>query len=65
MTECSEVIPPPPIVREALARSLREATLLRRQLRLSVRAAENRCRLSQPPHDHTIEADSHVEAAHA
>jgi hypothetical protein len=38
-----ELIPRPPIVRERLARSLRETHLLKRLLRLSVDAAE------QPP----------------
>jgi len=43
MSERDEVIPPPSSVRERLARSLREARLLRRQLRLSMQA-EADCR---------------------
>jgi len=39
-----DLIPPPPAVREELAASLRRASLLRRLLRLSVRAAEERQR---------------------
>jgi hypothetical protein len=39
-----EIIPRPPVVRERLAQSLREARLLRRLLRLSVEAAEERHR---------------------
>ena len=46
-------IPRPPVVRERLARALREARLLRRQLRVSVAAAEERHRetASEPPHE--------------
>jgi len=44
MSEQEAIIPPPPIVRDRLARSLREARLLRRLLRLSVAAAEERHR---------------------
>jgi hypothetical protein len=39
-----EIIPRPPVVRERLAQSLREARLLRRLLRLTVEAAEERHR---------------------
>jgi len=39
-----ELIPPPPIVRERLGQNLREARLLRRLLRLSVAAAEEKHR---------------------
>jgi len=39
-------IPRPPVVRERLARSLRQTRLLRRLLRLSVEAAEERHRQS-------------------
>jgi hypothetical protein len=42
MQVCNEVIPRPSVVREQLARSLREARLLRRLLRLSVEAAQER-----------------------
>jgi hypothetical protein len=41
-----ELIPPPPVVRETLARHIRQGRLLRALLRLSVRAAEER--RSQP-----------------
>ncbi len=44
MSTNEELIPRPPVVREHLARSLREARLLRRLLRLSVAAAEERHR---------------------
>ena len=44
MQERDELIPRPPIVRERLARHPREARLLRRLLRLSVAAAEERHR---------------------
>ena len=44
MSEQEAIIPPPPIVRDRLARSLLEARLLRRLLRLSVAAAEERHR---------------------
>jgi len=44
MSEQETIIPPPPLVRDRLARSLREARLLRRLLRLSVAAAEERHR---------------------
>jgi hypothetical protein len=40
----NDIIPRPPVVRERLAQSLREARLLRRLLRLSVEAAEERHR---------------------
>ena len=40
MQEPDEIIPRPPVVRERLAQSLREARLLRRLLRLSVEAAQ-------------------------
>ena len=40
-----ELIPRPPVVRERLARSLRETRLLKRLLRLSVEAAQEK----QPP----------------
>ncbi len=39
-----ELIPRPPVVRERLAKSLRETRLLKRLLRLSVEAAEERHR---------------------
>jgi hypothetical protein len=42
MPENESVIPPPPVVRDRLARSLREARLLRRLLRLSVAAAQEK-----------------------
>jgi hypothetical protein len=47
MSTRDELIPPPPVVRERLAACLRQTSLLRRLLRLSVRAAEERHRHSQ------------------
>jgi hypothetical protein len=46
----ADIIPPPPVVRERLAASLRQSSLLRRQLRLSVTAAieKNRENTSEP-----------------
>jgi len=49
MQETDDIIPRPPVVRERLARSLREARLLRRLLRLSVAAAEERYRKTHAP----------------
>ncbi len=40
-----ELIPRPPVIRERLSQALREAALLRRLLRLSETAAEERHRL--------------------
>jgi len=54
MSTPEEIIPPPPVVREKLARHIREGRLLRSLLRLSVRAAEERHR--QKPHDSMSEA---------
>jgi hypothetical protein len=48
MSEQEALIPPPPIVRDRLARSLREARLLRHLLRLAVAAAEERHRETAP-----------------
>ena len=42
MAANEELIPRPKAVRDRLARNLREARLLRRQLRVSVAAAEDR-----------------------
>jgi hypothetical protein len=42
MQPSEELIPRPPIVRERLAQSLRETRRLKRLLRLSVEAAEER-----------------------
>jgi hypothetical protein len=44
MQTCDDLIPRPPIVRDRLARNLKEARLLRRLLRLAVAAAEERHR---------------------
>src|SRR5271157_3464255 len=44
MSTSEELIPRPPVVRERLARSLRETKLLKRLLRLAVEAAEERHR---------------------
>jgi hypothetical protein len=53
MHTSDELIPRPPAVRERLARALREARLLRRQLRVSIAAAEERHRenASEPRHE--------------
>lgn len=48
MSEAQALIPPPAIVREKLARNVREARVLRSLLRLSVRIAEERHREQQP-----------------
>jgi len=42
MIDAKIPIPPPPVVRDRLARNIREGRLLRALLRLSVRAAEER-----------------------
>jgi hypothetical protein len=42
MSTSEELIPRPTVIRERLARSLRETKLLKRLLRLSVEAAEER-----------------------
>jgi hypothetical protein len=44
MCESNELIPSPPIVRNRLARALREARLLRRLLRLALVADEDQRR---------------------
>ena len=44
MSTSEELIPRPPVVRERLARSLREIKLLRRLLRVALAAAEERHR---------------------
>ncbi|MGO9598365.1 MAG: hypothetical protein ACLP7Q_10280 [Isosphaeraceae bacterium] len=53
MKTSNDLIPRPPVVREMLARAIREARLLRRQLRVSVAAAEERHREAalQPPYE--------------
>lgn len=40
MSEHEKLIPPPPVVRDRLARNIRERRLLRSLLRLAVRAVE-------------------------
>lgn len=40
-------IPEPPVIRQMLARNVREARLLRSLLRLSVRAAEDRRQVAE------------------
>jgi hypothetical protein len=42
MSESEKLIPPPPVVRDRLARNIKERRLLRSLLRLSIRAAEDR-----------------------
>jgi hypothetical protein len=49
MQDRADIIPRPPIVRDQLARALREARLLRRQLRLSEAAAEERHQQPRAP----------------
>ncbi|MGO9601658.1 MAG: hypothetical protein ACLP7Q_27095 [Isosphaeraceae bacterium] len=44
----ADIIPPPPVVRERLAALLRQTSLLRRLLRLSVTAAIEKDRQSAP-----------------
>jgi hypothetical protein len=44
MSDDQKLIPPPPVVRERLARNIWEGRLLRSLLRLSLRAAEERHR---------------------
>jgi hypothetical protein len=56
MSKCNELIPPPPVVREELAACLRQTSLLRRLLRLSVRAAEERQRRTVALNDRQPEA---------
>jgi hypothetical protein len=55
MNEDENLIPPPPIVRDRLARNIRERRLLRALLRLSIRAVEGPSR--QSPHEAGHEAD--------
>jgi hypothetical protein len=56
MSECNELIPAPAVVRERLAASLRQTNLLRRLLRLSVRAAEEHRRQTTALNDRQPEA---------
>ena len=48
MSEPDKLIPPPPLVRERLARNIRERRLLRALLRLSVRAADETRQIEIP-----------------
>jgi hypothetical protein len=48
MPDNEPIIPPPPVVRDRLARSLRESRLLRRLLRLSVAAAQEKATATAP-----------------
>lgn len=50
MSETRNLIPPPPILRDRLARNIKERRLLRALLRLSVRAAEERGQKAPIPH---------------
>jgi len=54
MSDPDKLIPPPPVVRDSLARNIRERRLLRSLLRLSVRASEERHQ--QSPHETLHEA---------
>jgi hypothetical protein len=56
MTTTDELIPRPPVVRDRLARSLRETRLLRRLLQLSIAAAEERQRQTAALNDRQPEA---------
>jgi hypothetical protein len=58
-----DVIPPPFIVRERLAASLREARLLRRLLRLSVTAALEKERQTTPDLRQTAAGQEAVDAS--
>jgi hypothetical protein len=49
MTTTDELIPRPPVVRDRLARSLRETRFLKRLLRLSIAVAEERQRQTADP----------------
>jgi hypothetical protein len=49
MSEHEKLIPPPPLLRDHLARNLRERRYLRALLRLSVKAAEDR--RHEPDHE--------------
>jgi hypothetical protein len=49
MSVSEELIPPPPILRERIAKHVREGRMLRSLLRLSVRAAEEQSRQSESP----------------
>jgi hypothetical protein len=62
MQTIDDLIPRPPTVRERLACALREARLLRRQLRVSVAAAEERHRqtTSEPHHQAAGREAGHV-----
>jgi hypothetical protein len=55
MSDHEGLIPPPPLVRDRLARNIRERRLLRSLLRLSLRAAE--VRREESPHEPRPEAD--------
>jgi hypothetical protein len=52
MQTSDDLIPRAPAVRERLARALREARILRRQLRVSEAAAEERNRQATPEPRH-------------
>jgi hypothetical protein len=59
MTADADLIPPPPVVRAKLARSLQEVKTLRTLLRLSIRAAEERHRDNPPePRQHPAGRDN-------
>ena len=50
MNANDELIPPPPVVQEKLARNYREARILRSLLRLSVRFAKEAYQRQLPEH---------------
>ena len=53
MRECHELIPPPPVIRDRLARNIRERRLLRGLLRLSIKAATDGQDAPMPHEDGT------------
>ena len=55
MTETQQLIPPPPVIRDRLARAVREARLLRALLRLSIQIAEYRDDNQAPDSSHRTE----------
>jgi hypothetical protein len=62
MNEPEKLIPLPPVVRDRLARNIRERRLLRALLRLSVRALEEHRRegFNDPRHEAPGREDSHA-----
>jgi hypothetical protein len=65
MTATEDLIPRPTVVRDRLAHSLRETRLLKRLLRLSVAAAQDRQHQTPASHDRQPEAARPEGGAHA